>query len=34
MKSLKAIQVLAKIGKIFSKIIFIFCIVGKITKRA
>lgn len=28
MKSLKAIQVLAKIGKILSKIIFVFCIVG------
>lgn len=28
MKSLKTIQVLAKIGKIVSKIIFIFCIVG------
>ena len=28
MNTLKTIQALAKIGKVFSKIIFVFCIVG------
>ena len=28
MKALKTVQVLAKLGRIFSKIIFVFCIVG------